>query len=122
MLEALKADPMRSWTPEDFGATVVTSARTREHRGITNPKPGVASWTRVFTSTEDSATAHSTLYRLAAAAEDSGWQLGYTGPADISATKTLNGEPAVLYATIVEPATNALKPSEVYRLHLSLQS
>lgn len=121
-LEALKADAMGRWAPEGFGSTVVTSGHTRTHRGITTTEPGLASWTRVYTSGPQADLPDVVIRQLTAAAEEAGWQIDYTGPADLAAHKTINGEPAVLYGSINKPATNTLAPSETYQLHISLQS
>jgi hypothetical protein len=121
VLASLKADPMGTREPDGFTLTDSTST-AREDKGAVTGKPTQAAWTRDFESTADADDSVTVLADLADAAEKEGWAIDYAGPSDVSATKTIDGEPAVLYAA-VEPARSGPIPgAEQYTLQISLRS
>lgn len=121
VLAALKADPMGTREPDGFTLTDST-ATAREDKGAVTGKPTQAAWTRDFQSTADADDSVTVLADLAAAAEQEGWAIDYSGPSDVSATKTIDGEPAVLYAAVEPASTEPLAGTEEFTLQISLRS
>jgi hypothetical protein len=121
VLAALKSDPMGTREPEGF--TLVDSHGTpREERGVATGKPTQASWVRDFRSTAEADDSNAVLDHLAQASQRGGWEVGYSGPSDLSATKTIDGEPAVLYVSIEPASPESIAGAEEYSLQISLRS